>query len=110
MKLKIGVLGAGHLGKIHLKCIQASAAFELVGFYDPNAENVKNVVETFQIKAFNSAEALLEAVDVIDIVTPTITHFNLAKLAALKNKHIFIEKPLTHTVSEAKKSRTSCIV
>ncbi len=102
MKLKIGVFGAGHLGKVHLKCIQASEAFDLVGFYDPDEKNVAKVVETFNIKAYDSPEDLMDAVDIVDIVTPTIYHFNLAKKAALKNKHIFIEKPLTHTVSEAK--------
>lgn len=102
MKLKIGVFGAGHLGKIHLKCIQASEAFALVGFYDPDKNNRAKVVETFNIKAFDSPEDLMDAVDIVDIVTPTTSHFSLAKKAALKNKHIFIEKPLTHTVSEAK--------
>lgn len=102
MKLKIGVFGAGHLGKIHIKCIQTSEAFELVGFYDPDENNGAKVVETFNIKAFHSPEDLMDAVDIVDIVTPTISHFTLAKKAALKNKHIFIEKPLTHTVSEAR--------
>jgi predicted dehydrogenase len=102
MKLKIGVLGAGHLGKIHLKCIQASDVFDLIGFFDPDANNVAKVEETFNIQAFDTPEDLMDAVDIVDIVTPTISHFNLAKKAVLKNKHIFIEKPLTHTVSEAK--------
>lgn len=99
--LKIGVLGAGHLGKIHLKCIQTSEKLELVGFYDPDKENAKKVAATFGTTAFDTPEALIEAVDIVDIVTPTTTHFEMAKLAAQRQKHIFIEKPLTHTIEEA---------
>jgi predicted dehydrogenase len=101
MALKIGVLGAGHLGKIHLKCIQASEILTLVGFYDPDPVNAQKVAETYNTQAFPSVEALLEAVDAVDIVTPTTTHFALAKQAAELGKHFFIEKPLTHTVKEA---------
>ena len=99
--IKIGVFGAGHLGKIHLKCIQASEYLELVGFYDPDFDNAQKVAESFGTQAFKSAEALINAVDAVDIVTPTVLHFDLAQQAARKGKHIFIEKPLTHTVSEA---------
>ena len=99
--IKIGVLGAGHLGKIHLKCIQASEYLELVGFYDPDLGNAQKVAESFSTRAFETAEALMNAVDAVDIVTPTVLHFDLAQQAARKGKHIFIEKPLTHTVAEA---------
>lgn len=102
MALKIGLLGVGHLGKIHLKCIQASEALELIGFYDPDPTTAQKVAETFNTQAFSSLDALLDAVDAVDIVTPTTTHFELAKKAAERGKHIFIEKPLTHTVEEAR--------
>ena len=99
--IKIGVLGAGHLGKIHLKCIQASDFLQLVGFYDPDLDNAQKVAASFGVHAFETAEALINAVDAVDIVTPTVLHFDLAQQAARKGKHIFIEKPLTHTVAEA---------
>lgn len=100
--LKIGVLGTGHLGKIHLKCIQlATETYELLGFYDPNPAMAQSVSEQFQLKAFDSVEALIAAVDIVDIVTPTTTHFELALKAIQAGKHVFIEKPLTHTVVEA---------
>ena len=80
--LKIGVLGAGHLGKIHLKCIQmASATYELVGFYDADQKNAGMVAESLGIRAFPDIDSLIEAADVVDIVTPTITHYELAKRA-----------------------------
>ena len=103
MALKIGVLGAGHLGKIHIKCIQlASEQLDLVGFFDTDAANSDTVVAELGAKKFDTAEALIEAVDIVDIVTPTLTHFQLAQIAIKKNKHVFIEKPLTNTVEEGR--------
>ncbi len=103
--LKAGVFGAGHLGKIHLKLLQQSKKYELVGFYDPIEEYAKKVADEFGYTYFDSIEALINAVDVIDIVTPTLNHFDCAKMAIEKGKHIFIEKPITKTVDEAEKIR-----
>jgi len=99
--LKAGVLGAGHLGKIHLKLLNQSNKYELVGFYDPIKENAEKVEAEFGYKSFNTIQELLDAVDVIDIVTPTLSHFDCAKEAIEKGKHIFIEKPITKTIEEA---------
>ncbi|GGK50842.1 oxidoreductase [Lutibacter litoralis] len=101
MILKAGVLGAGHLGKIHLKLLNQSKKYELVGFYDPIEENAQKVAEEFGYKKFNSVQELIDAVDVVDIVTPTLSHFDCAKESIEKGKHIFIEKPITKTVEEA---------
>ena len=105
MKLKAGVLGAGHLGKIHLKLLQESEKYELVGFYDPDASNGKKVENEFGYKFFDSLEALIDAVDMVDIVTPTLSHYTCAIKAITKGKHIFIEKPITNTVEEAEHIR-----
>lgn len=100
--LKVGVLGAGHLGKIHIKLLNNADFAEFIGFYDPS-ETVRNsVAEEFGVRAFSSMEDLFEVVDVIDIVTPTITHFECASEAIRKFKHVFIEKPIAHTLEEAK--------
>ena len=99
--LNIGVLGAGHLGKIHLKLLQQSENYNLVGFYDPSTENAQTVSKEFGYKAFASVSDLIDAVDIVDIVTPTLSHFNCAKEAISKGKHIFIEKPITKTTAEA---------
>lgn len=99
--LKIGVLGIGHLGKIHLKCIQLSESYELVGFYDPNDQAAQQAIETSGIRRFDTLQDLFSAVDVVDIVTPTTTHFEMASQAIQAGKHIFIEKPITRTVEEA---------
>tara|TARA_R110001583_G_scaffold192354_1_gene358733 strand:+ start:2696 stop:3685 length:990 start_codon:yes stop_codon:yes gene_type:complete len=99
--LKAGVLGAGHLGKIHLKLLNQSNKYELVGFYDPIKENAIKVEEEFGYKSFDTIQELIDAVDVVDIVTPTLSHFDCAKEAIEKGKHIFVEKPITKTVAEA---------
>lgn len=103
--LKVGVLGAGHLGKIHLRLLNQSEHYQLIGFYDPMTENAKKVADEFGYHYFDDIEKLIDAVDVVDIVTPTINHFDCAKMAIEKRKHIFIEKPITTTVEEAEKLR-----
>lgn len=99
--LKVGVLGAGHLGKIHLRLLQQSDKYELIGFYDPYLENAEKVASEFGYKSFTSMKELIDAVEVVDIVTPTLSHFECAKKAIEKGCHIFIEKPITKTVIEA---------
>lgn len=103
--LKAGVLGAGHLGKIHLRLLNQSEKYKLVGFYDADEENAKKVVAEFGYTYFNTIEKLIDAVDVVDIVTPTLSHYDCAKQAIAKGKHIFIEKPITNTVEEAETLR-----
>ena len=103
MALKIGVIGAGHLGKIHLRCIQSVPTLELAGFYDADKINSEKVAQDFSTTAFENEAQLIDAVDIIDIVTPTVFHYKVAEAAIKKGKHVFIEKPLTHTVQEAKK-------
>ena len=100
--LKIGVLGAGHLGKIHINCIQQISDYELVGFYDTDKTVSKEVEKAYGIKSFDSIEDLIKSVDVVDIVTPTLSHFDCAKKSIIASKHIFIEKPITNTTDEAK--------
>lgn len=99
--LKIGVLGAGHLGKIHIKLIQEIETLDLVGFYDPDDKNANKASEKYGVKRFTDIEELIDACDAIDIVTATFSHFECAQLALKKSKHIFIEKPMTSTLEEA---------
>ncbi|WP_378187230.1 Gfo/Idh/MocA family protein [Aquimarina sp. W85] len=99
--LKAGVLGAGHLGKIHLRLLEQSKNYQLIGFYDTNHKQAQAIVDEFGYHLFESAEALIEAVDMVDIVTPTFAHFDVSKKAIEAGKHIFVEKPITNTVEEA---------
>ncbi|MGD1946611.1 MAG: Gfo/Idh/MocA family protein [Croceivirga sp.] len=99
--LNVGVLGAGHLGKIHLRLLNQSQKFNLVGFYDPDEINAKNVQTEFGYTYFENINDLIDHVDVVDIVTPTLSHFDCGKKAIQKGRHIFVEKPITKTVEEA---------
>lgn len=101
--LKIGVLGAGHLGKIHLNCIKQIEKYELVGFYDQDRNTAEKVAAESGVKNFTSIDELIDSVDVVDIVTPTIAHFACASKAIEKGKNVFIEKPIVATVDEANK-------
>ncbi|WP_242158880.1 Gfo/Idh/MocA family protein [Aestuariivivens sediminis] len=103
--LKAGVLGAGHLGKIHLRLLKQSEKYNLVGFYDADADNGRRVAQELGYTFFDSIESLIDAVDMVDIVTPTLSHYECAKMAIAKGKHIFIEKPITNTVEEAEHIR-----
>ena len=99
--LNVGVLGAGHLGKIHLRLLNESTKYNLIGFYDPDEINAKRVADEFGYTYFENINSLIEAVDVVDIVTPTLSHFDCAKKAMEKGRHVFIEKPITNTIEEA---------
>lgn len=102
--IRIGVLGAGHLGKIHIRLLKELVdQFDLVGFYDPNDDNANFASSEFGLRRFETIAELLEEVDAVDIVTPTITHFTCAKEALEAGKHVFIEKPLTETLEEGRK-------
>lgn len=100
--LKIGLVGAGHLGKIHLKCISLIPEVQLVGIYDSNEEIAKTAADTYGVPVFSNLQSLIEASDIVDIVTPTLSHFEVAKEAIRTGKHVFIEKPITETSEQAK--------
>ncbi|ANI89521.1 oxidoreductase [Arachidicoccus ginsenosidimutans] len=103
MKLKVGVFGTGHLGKFHLNNWKEIEGVELVGFYEPDDATAKDVEQKYKLKRFISPEALIEKLDVADIVAPTNHHFELCEAAIRKGRHVFVEKPLAHTLDEARK-------
>jgi predicted dehydrogenase len=100
--LKIGVFGAGHLGRIHIQQWLQVPGIEFVGFYDPSDENASLAIKEFGVSRFDNPNALIDAVDAVDIVTTTTYHFEMAKMCLCKSKHIFIEKPMTHTMEQAR--------
>ncbi len=103
--LNAGVIGAGHLGKIHLKLLKQSTKYNLVGFHDSDPEAAKKIAEEFGYQSFDTMEALIDACDMVDVVTPTLFHFDCAKMVLEAGKHLFIEKPITKTVKEAEAIR-----
>ncbi|RYZ44864.1 MAG: Gfo/Idh/MocA family oxidoreductase [Chitinophagaceae bacterium] len=100
--LKIGVFGTGHLGKFHLNNWKEIPGAELVGFYEPDDATAKAVQETYGITRFATEDALIDASDAIDVVTPTQYHFALCEKAIKKGKHVFVEKPMANSIEEAK--------
>lgn len=104
--IKIGLFGLGHLGKIHARLIkELNDQYEFVGFYDPNDNHAEYGEKDLGLKRFESVNDLIQAADAVDIVTPTISHFEIAASAVRHSKHVFIEKPVTQTAEEAKKLR-----
>ena len=99
--IKAGVLGAGHLGKIHLRLLNESDRYEFLGFYDPDKKNAQILSKEKGYKYYDTPEALVKAVDMVDIVTPTLSHHEMAMLALKNGNHIFIEKPIANNVDEA---------
>jgi len=98
--LKIGVFGAGHLGKIHMQQWREVEGAHLVGFYDPDDAQAEIAIAKYQVQRFTDMEQLIAAVDAVDIVSPTTSHYAIAKTCLLNGKHLFIEKPLSHTLEE----------
>ncbi len=99
--LKAGLVGAGHLGKIHLKLLEASEKYELIGFHDVNKEAGHQLSEEMGYTFFDEIEDLIAKIDVLDIVTPTLFHHTYALKAIDAQKHFFIEKPITQTLEQA---------
>ena len=100
--LKIGVIGAGHLGKFHLNNWVEIEDVQLIGFSDTDDTNAEQVAQKYQLPRFENVQELIEACDAVDIVAPTSFHFELCEQAIKKGKHVFVEKPLANTMDEAK--------
>lgn len=100
-KIKTGVIGTGHLGKIHTKLFKEILTCDFVGVYDLDYERAKSVSEEFGTKAFKEINDLLDEVDAVDIVATTSAHYKLVKQAFAKKKHVFVEKPITSQIWEA---------
>ena len=99
--IKVGIVGVGHLGEIHLKLILSSINFDLIGFYETNQEKSDLISKKYQVKSFKSLEDLSENVQAVIISTPTIHHHEIATFFLKNNIHVFIEKPITTNVQEA---------
>ncbi|MFM7767196.1 MAG: Gfo/Idh/MocA family protein, partial [Bacteroidota bacterium] len=100
--LKIGVVGAGHLGKIHLNQIKEIPDYQLIGFHDSSSEIRSSVSESLHVKPYDSLNELISNCDVLDVVTPTFAHLSVAAEAIRQSKHVFIEKPLANTPEEGR--------
>ena len=100
-KIRIGVIGIGYLGKFHLEKFQKNKDCQLVWLIDKNIKNLKNYKDKYNVST--NYKEIVNDVDAVSIVTPTVNHYEIARYFIEKNKHVLIEKPMTQTVSEAKK-------
>jgi len=100
-KVKIGVIGTGHLGKLHTKMFQSITNCELIGIYDSNPEQAKAVSDEFRVSNYSAIEELLSKVDAVSIAATTTAHYEIAKKCFENGVHVFIEKPITATIKEA---------
>ncbi len=100
-KIKVGVIGVGHLGALHAKMFSEISSAELVGIFDANHERACNIAKEFGTRAANSLAELLPSVQAVSIATPTSSHFEVARAAIEAGLHVFIEKPITTTPEEA---------
>jgi len=102
--LKIGLVGTGHLGKIHLRnLLELSSDFEVLGFYDTDQLVANEVERDFHLTSYPELEELIVDVDALLISSPTQSHFPIAVQALKRGKHVFIEKPVCLNVEESKK-------
>ncbi|HLT24788.1 MAG TPA: Gfo/Idh/MocA family oxidoreductase [Ignavibacteria bacterium] len=105
--INASLIGVGHLGKTHLRILKEIAGenenINLIGIYDTDPENLSQVSSDEKVRAFHSLDEAIESSDTLIIVTPTSTHYEIAKKALQKNINIFIEKPVTSDAEEAQK-------
>ena len=99
--IKVGVIGAGHLGKIHLN-ILSNSKFNLIGFHDTDISNSEKLAAEKGYIYFRDIDSLINSIDAAVIVSPTTTHFEIAKKCITSGKHVFVEKPLTTNSKEAR--------
>jgi predicted dehydrogenase len=100
--LRIGVLGVGYLGKIHMQLLhELPELYSSISFFDPDMKAAKQASEQFGIEPCHSIEALIDSVDVVDVVSTTTSHYQCAANAIRNFKHVFIEKPITTTIEES---------
>lgn len=101
-KLKIGVIGAGHLGSLHAKMFAQIETAHLVGVYDIDGEKAERVASDCNTKTFSNLVDLFAAVDAVIVATTTKAHFDVAKQSIERGLHTFIEKPITETIEQAR--------
>ena len=100
-QLKVAVIGVGHLGKLHAKLYKQVENAHLTGVYDTDIEKAEQISLELDCKAYEDISELFSEANAVNIVTPTSSHYEIAKMALLKKKHVFIEKPVTKTSEQA---------
>ena len=103
-KIRVAVLGTGSLGQHHVRIysdLAAAGLVELTGIFDRQPQAAAKIAEKYQTRVFGSLAEAAAASDAINIVTPTVTHFEIAKQLLELGKHVLVEKPMTDTTEDA---------
>ena len=103
-KVKVAVLGTGSLGQNHVRIyseLAAAGQVELAGIFDTQAGTARKIAAKHHARIFNSVAEAAAASDALNIVTPTTTHFELAKTLLAQGKHVLVEKPMTDDTAQA---------
>jgi predicted dehydrogenase len=100
-KVRVAVVGVGHLGEYHVQKYQAIPSVELVGVVDTNPHRAAEIEQRYHIKAYERHEDILDRVDAVSLAVPTEVHFEVAQDILLKGIHMLIEKPITYRLEEA---------
>ena len=103
-KIRVAVLGTGALGKEHARIyaeLAHAGEVEFAGVYDVAPDAARRVAEKSRTRVFTSVAEAAEAAEALSIVTPTTTHFDLAKQLLLQGKHVLVEKPMTDNTAQA---------
>ena len=116
--LRVAVLGTGSLGKEHVRIyaeLAAARQVELVGIFDSHAETARKIASKYNVRVFNSVAEAVAAADAVNIVTPTTTHYELARTLLAQGKHVLVEKPMTDNTAQAAElvelaQRNNCVL
>ena len=101
-KVKIGVIGIGYLGRFHVEKLRQINNCELVALVESDIDTLNSLKKSFNNEIFKSYKQLKNKVDAVSIVTPTIYHHEIAKFFLENKIDVFVEKPMTSTVEQAK--------
>ena len=99
--LKIGIIGIGHLGKLHVKMFKHIKNCEIIGVYDKNFIQSKSAASEYNVNEFEDLDDLLNKVDAVSVAATTSSHYELVKKSLENGKHVFVEKPITETIFKA---------
>lgn len=103
-RVRVAVLGVGSLGRQHARLyagLASAGEVEFAGVHDTNRSAAEQIAREYNTRVFSTAEEAADAADALSIVTPTVTHHALAALLLSRDRHVLVEKPITHTEAQA---------
>ncbi|WPC37395.1 Gfo/Idh/MocA family oxidoreductase [Brachyspira hyodysenteriae] len=100
-KVNISLIGVGRMGQFHLNVVSQINHINLAGIYDADENHLNEISQKYNIRKFNSVDEAIDNADAVIIASPTIYHFEIAKKAVEKGKHVLVEKPMTETYAQA---------